>query len=115
MKHLQQVAVAYFNDVLDGERTADIIQTKRPYQVADTLIFQEFEPSTDKLTGRELSVNIKKAETNKGLKNGFVFISWSGCKLEVNELPEAYVAAPALNNGTDDKSAAPVISAEMEF
>ncbi len=73
-----------FEATLSGAKTHDMRRaTDRDYQVGDVLCLQEFEPSTDSYTGRELNVRITYVTSSEfpcalsgdGLLEGYCILS----------------------------------------
>jgi hypothetical protein len=73
-----------FEAALSGAKTHDMRRTTdRDYQVGDVLCLQEFDPSTDTYTGRELNVRITYVTSSEfpcalsgdGLNAGYSILS----------------------------------------
>jgi hypothetical protein len=73
-----------FEATLSGAKTHDMRRsTDRDYRVGDVLCLQEFEPSTDSYTGRELNVRITYITSSEfpcalsgdGLSDGYCILS----------------------------------------
>ena len=65
VKHKVKSWSMFFNDILTGERTADIRLNDRRYNVGDYLVLHEFDPVEYKYTGRIQEVQITYLQGNK--------------------------------------------------
>lgn len=107
MLHALVTPTEYFKAVIAGEIVADLKKDDRPYQKGDTVLLQEFDTAKRVYTGRELPLtltNVKRNIPREGLKQGFVFLSFTIGEVKQNELPAGYgevAAEPEAKDGGD--------------
>lgn len=106
MIHALVTPKAYFDEVVNNERMADIKKDDRPYKKGDTIILQEYDADKKLYTGREVNLTITTIARNiprEGLRRGFVFICFSADKPVENELPEGYGVSATIGKSEDDE------------
>lgn len=77
MTHHLKTWPRFFERVIQGDKTFEIRRNDRDYQTSDTLILEEWDPETEKYTGRKLSclVSYILHGGNFGLQAGYVAMS----------------------------------------
>jgi len=93
MIHALVTPVDYFNEVISGNKTAEIKKDDRPYMKGGTILLQEYDSDKKLFTGREVPLTITSIARNiprEGLRRGFVFMCFSVGQVVENELPEDY-------------------------
>ena len=79
--HELKILPEYFSAVLDGRKTFEIRKNDRGFEVGDTLILKEWNPTYRMPTGREQHCEItyilegNKETVQYGLKEGFCIMS----------------------------------------
>lgn len=58
MQHELKTWPTYFSKLLIGSKTYEIRKDDRGFKVGDTLLLKEWDPQTEKFTGRQMVVSV---------------------------------------------------------
>lgn len=74
MTHELKTWNEYFEEMFIGNKTFEIRKNDRDFKKGDTLILKEWDPKTEKYTGREVSKSVTYIldDGKFGLEKGFV-------------------------------------------
>lgn len=71
----------YFYDVYAGDKTFEVRQNDRDFSVGDTLILREYDPRTDKYSGRSIRCIVSYVLKNyPALQSGYVVMGFRSMK-----------------------------------
>lgn len=68
MRVEKKVWPSFFQQILDGDKTFELRLADFSCKVGDTLVLREWNPKTQKYTGRELKKKVTYVLKTKGLK-----------------------------------------------
>ena len=68
MKHKKKVRPEYFQSILDGKKTFELRLADWKCEDGDVLVLQEWDPKTEKYTGREIEKEVTYVIKTKDIK-----------------------------------------------
>jgi hypothetical protein len=78
MRHVLKCWPRFFREVKNGTKRFEIRRDDRPYNEGDTLVLEEWDPSTRSYSGEAVAVRVSyvlRGERDVGLEPGFVVMS----------------------------------------
>lgn len=80
MRHELKIWPAYFDAVIDGNKTWELRKNDRPFAVGDSLWLREYHPSSESYTGRDCEMTICGVLGDLPmLQEGYVLLSIHAC------------------------------------
>lgn len=79
--HHLKIGIEYFNDVKNGNKPFEVRRNDRDYEVGDTLILNDFNPSTETYSGDWIPKLITyKLDDPRFVKEGYVILGLQDIK-----------------------------------
>lgn len=79
MKHELKIVPKYFKDVVDEKKTFEVRKNDRNYQIGDTLILKEYDPTNKSFTGNYAKATVMYILKDKdfpiGIKEGYCIMA----------------------------------------
>lgn len=72
MTHALKTWPEYFMAIERGDKLFEVRKFDRPFMVGDKLILQEYDPTSQKYTGKELHFGVTCIVDTFGVKKGYV-------------------------------------------
>ncbi|PWK05256.1 ASCH/PUA domain-containing protein [Tumebacillus permanentifrigoris] len=81
MIHVLKLVQPYFDAVASGRKTVELRKDDRDYQVGDTLVLREYDPTTNSFSGQELERHVTHILCGEGwgVMHGY-------CALSIREI-----------------------------
>lgn len=79
--HYLKTWTPFFKDIKNGIKNFEVRKNDRDYEVGDTLILEEFEPTTEKYTGAWIPKEIiYKLDDTRFVKENFIILGLKSIK-----------------------------------
>jgi hypothetical protein len=102
--HILKCVNPYFQELIDGNKTFELRQNDRDYQLGDVLILKEYFPETDNYSGRDHSLSVDYIIWNhRGLNINYIVMSENKDNFDIHLSDEYEIHSEIMDSSGNDR------------